>query len=224
MPKGARGGSNNQRGNAALDAIKSKYPDSVIGQFQDGKVTFKFKDSPRSQEYTYNADNYEQLADRLRISYGNTEFEKSFFGKTEQVSNQYFKMSQQVSDDGNTIAFATKNIQVFKGSPMLITSPNEAIFLKDKQYEGVGIMNNKNGVTYTDAIMVKISRSEYDNAKRYTFKNGFGDIEVEKQSFDDLKKVAKAQQDGGNRYKKYSVAVYNDSIETSAGKKGRKIV
>lgn len=205
-------------GGSALDRIKEAYPNAVIGDIEDGKVTFKY--SEKGREYTYNVDDYEGLADKLNVADGKGFEGNSFFGNTTQKSGDYFTMEKQVSSDGNTIAFATNNIVVRNGSPILITGENEGIYLKDKQYQGVGIKSNGNKVS--DAIMVKITKSEYNNAKRY--KVNSGDISVNDTSFEGLKKVAKAQQKAKNQYKAYKIAVYNNRIETSVGRKGKTIV
>lgn len=208
--RGSRSGSSS----GAISAIKEKYPKAVIGEIKDGEVTVKF--SEKGKEYKYKVDNYEQLASKLGAEEG------GFFGKTKQVSNQYFEMDRQVSADGKTSTFATTDAFVKDGSVVLITGPNEGIYLKNNQYQGVGI---RNGDITTDALMVKMSQSDFENAKRYNFRSGFGaKTPSSTLTYSDIKKIAQSQEKGGNKYKTYAVAIYKNSMETSIGKKGRTII
>lgn len=218
MGRGSSGisGNSNQK---FINAIKDAYPKSVIGEFKDdGTVSFRY--TPNGKEYTYRAINEEELANKLRVKTGTGLEGNGFFGNTKMVSNDYFKMERQVQ--GDTVAVATNNIVVRNGSPVLITGPNEGIYLKDNQFAGIAIKDGRTGQHVTDSIMVKMNKTEFNNAKRY--KVNSGDISVDKLSFDDLKDTAKAQEKGSNLYKSYRVAIYNNRIETSVGRKGRKIV
>ena len=193
-----------------------KYPNAVIGEFKDGEVTFKY--SPNGKEYRYKANNMQELADRVGTKTGKGLEGNKFFGNTTDTSGNYFKMERQVQ--GDTAVFATKNAVVRNGSPVLITGDGEGIYLKDSQYQGVSI-KGKGGNT-TDSLMVKLTKDEFNNAKRY--KVNTGNISVDKLTFDDIKNTAVKQQNSGNQYKTHSIAVYSNRIETSIGKKGKKIV
>lgn len=209
------GGSGGGAQKSPEDAIKEKYPKSVIGEFKDGQVTFKY--SARGQEYTYKVNNMQELADKLGAKTGTGLEGNSFFGNTKKVSNDYFKMEKQVQ--GDTAVIATTNVVVKNGSPVLVTGNSEGIYLKDNQYQGVSVRNNG---MMRDAIMVKMTKTEFESAKRY--KVNTKDISVDNMTFDDFKQTAKQQQKSGNTYKTHTIAVYSDRIETSVGKKGRKIV
>ncbi len=110
-----------------------------------------------------------------------------FFGEGNKVksSNKYFTYKHVIDDDN--IIINTNNIKVIKNNFVLIVDNNKAVYLKEWQ---VRCAHNWGDIC-NDFYVVKLNRKYF---KSYTFKFEFTDFSFEKEdTFDDLMKVAKAQ-------------------------------
>lgn len=107
-----------------------------------------------------------------------------FFGDVKYTSNKYFTFNRVISDD--EIILITDNVKYIKGNPVLIISPNKAVYLKD--WCITPVHNYFNDIY---GYAVRLNRKFF---KPYTFKTDFENIYIEKEyGFDDLLEIAKEQ-------------------------------
>lgn len=128
-----------------------------------------------------------------------------FFGNVHKVSNKYFILEKQVLDNDNIILY-TNNIRVIKGNHVLVIDDNKAVCLKDWSITGIRFRNN-----YAETYAVKINRNYF---KPYTFRNNIdNNLSFGKQySFDDLKKIAKSQENGKQNVTTLRLRITNQNI------------
>lgn len=126
------------------------------------------------------------------------ELDRFFSGGIRKVSNQYYKFNNYIDDDN--VIVVTRNIKLIKGNPVMLIGNNKAVYLKDWQLKPVSTWSEDYGTE--EGFAVKLNRNYY---KPYTFKEHFHGYyfndEDELNSFDDVVKLAREQQDRDTKWK-----------------------
>lgn len=126
------------------------------------------------------------------------ELDRFFSGGIRKVSNQYYKFNNYIDDDN--VIVVTRNIKMIKGNPVMLIGNNKAVYLKDWQLKSVSTWDKDYGTQ--DGFAVKLNRNYY---KPYTFRERFDGYyfndDDELNSFDDVVKLAKEQQEHDTKWK-----------------------
>lgn len=143
-------------------------------------------------------------------------FEKKdrFFGNIHKVTNKYFQIESQNPNADEAIVF-TNNIAIVKGSPVLVTDTNKAVYLKEWNIlpanvefpDSSGEFNHKQ---IAETFAVKINKKYF---KEYTFQNGFEGMSFDKpDTFDSLKELAKKQEKQNKRISTRSAIITREGF------------
>lgn len=131
-----------------------------------------------------------------------------FFGTIKATSGNYGRPEHMVQDDDH-ITLITNNVTAIKGKPVLIVDNNKAVYLRMCDIVGVGV-KDADGNFVAEACAVKLNRQYF---KVYTFRNDFEDFMMEKEeTFDDLKEIAREQEESGCFYKTHRLMIGYDEI------------
>lgn len=143
----------------------------MIGDFEDGKVTFKYNNSPRAKEYTYSASNMDELATKLRVEREKTAQEINT-EKTKATKARSFAQTQPGT--GNYSTESQKYTVPYEPKARGQVTYNEVKTLKDNINAGhvdgnyvSNLMESKSKLNYRSQYMRYTQDSKtYDNIHR----------------------------------------------------------